>query len=203
MEKRRERKWYQCLHEPLELAVTTESPYPKKAFFLFITMARSLLVGGRLLSAGLALSMAGTLALTGCTATKEAAQQTGETMGQAAKEGAGAVGDAAKTAATATGNAALSTAVTPVVDLLKKSEGEVKAGNIAAAVAGMGGFKALWNVAAPIVQPIAGDKWPIINTAANLVLSTFAPGTTPTADKAGNALTGLIGPLSALMMANK
>lgn len=166
-------------------------------------MVRSLPVGGRLLSFGLALSMAGTLALTGCTATKEAAQQTGETMGQAAKEGAGAVGDAAKTAATATGNAALSTAVTPVVDLLKKSEGEVKAGNIAAAVAGMGGFKALWNVAAPIVQPIAGDKWPMINTAANLVLSTFAPGTTPTADKAGNALTGLIGPLSALMMANK
>ncbi|MFM7235987.1 MAG: hypothetical protein ACKOYK_04325 [Cyanobium sp.] len=166
-------------------------------------MARSLLVGGRLLSAGLALTFAGTLALTGCTATKEAAQQTGETVGQAAKEGAGAVGDAAKTAATATGNAALSTAVTPVIDLLKKSEGEVKGGNIPAAVASMGGFKALWNTAAPIIQPIAGDKWPVINTAANLVLSTFAPGTTPTADKAGNALTGLIGPLSALLLANK
>ena len=132
--------------------------------------------------------MAGTLALSGCTATKEAAQQTG---------------DAAKTAATATGNAALATATTPVIDLLKKSEGEVKAGNLAAAVASMGGFKALWNAAAPVIQPIAGDKWPVINTAANLVLSTFAPGTTPTADKAGSALTGLIGPLSALLMANK
>lgn len=132
--------------------------------------------------------MAGTLALSGCTATKEAAQQTG---------------DAAKTAATATGNAALATATTPVIDLLKKSEGEVKAGNLAAAVASMGGFKALWDAAAPVIQPIAGDKWPVINTAANLVLSTFAPGTTPTADKAGSALTGLIGPLSALLMANK
>lgn len=151
-------------------------------------MARSLLVGGRLLCAGLALSMAGTLALSGCTATKEAAQQTG---------------DAAKTAATATGNAALATATTPVIDLLKKSEGEVKGGNLAAAVASMGGFKALWDAAAPVIQPIAGDKWPVINTAANLVLSTFAPGTTPTADKAGSALTGLIGPLSALLMANK
>jgi hypothetical protein len=189
---KRERKRYQCLHESLKLAVTIESPYPKKVFFPLNTMARSLLLGGRLLSAGLALSMAGTLALSGCTATKEAAQQTGETMG-----------DAAKTAATATGNAALSTAVTPVVDLLKKSEGEVKAGNVAAAIASMGGFKALWNAAAPVIQPIAGDKWPVINTAANLVLSTFAPGTTPTADKAGSALTGLIGPLSALLMANK
>lgn len=132
--------------------------------------------------------MAGTLALSGCTATKEAAQQTG---------------DAAKTAATATGNAALATATTPVIDLLKKSEGEVKGGNLAAAVASMGGFKALWDAAAPVIQPIAGDKWPVINTAANLVLSTFAPGTTPTADKAGSALTGLIGPLSALLMANK
>ncbi|MEB3304546.1 MAG: hypothetical protein VKK99_08120 [Cyanobacteriota bacterium] len=178
-------------------------------------MARSLPVGGRLLSLGLALSMAGTLALTGCsTSTQEAAKQTGDAVGQAAKdgagavgdaakEGAGAVGDAAKTAATATGKAALAPAVTPVIDLLKKSEGEVKAGNIAAAVAGMGGFKALWTTAAPIIQPLAGDKWPLINTAANLVLSTFAPGTTPTADKAGNALTGLIGPLSALLSAAK
>lgn len=167
-------------------------------------MARSLPVGGRLLSAGLALSMAGTLALTGCsTSTQEAAKQTGETVGQAAKEGAGAVGDAAKNAATATGNAALSTAVTPVIDLLKKSESEVKGGNIAAAVASMGGFKVLWDAAAPVIQPLAGDKWPVINTAANLVLSTFAPGATPAADKAGNAITGLIGPLSALLAATK
>jgi hypothetical protein len=167
-------------------------------------MARSLLVGGRLLSVGLALSMAGTLALNGCsTSTQEAAKQTGESVGQAAKDGVGAVGDAAKTAATATGNAALAPAVTPVIDLLKKSEGEVKGGNLAAAVASMGGFKLLWDTAAPVIQPLAGDKWPMINTAANLVLSTFAPGTTPTADKAGSALTGLIGPLSALLMAAK
>jgi hypothetical protein len=152
-------------------------------------MARSLLVGGRLLSAGLALAIAGSLSLTGCgSSTKEAAQQTGEAMGQAAK-----------TAATATGQAALGPAVAPVMDLLKKSEGEVKAGNIAAAIASMGGFKALWTTAAPIIQPIAGDKWPAINTAANLVLNTFAPGSTPTAANAGSAISGLIGPLSALL----
>lgn len=174
-------------------------------------MARSLLVGGRLLSAGLALAVAGSLSLTGCsTSTKEAAQQTGEAVGQAAKdgagavgdaakEGAGAVGDAAKTAATATGKAALAPAVTPVLDLLKKSEGEVKAGNLAAAIASMGGFKALWATAAPIIQPIAGDKWPAINAAATLALNTFAPGASPNAANAGSAITGLIGPLSALL----
>jgi hypothetical protein len=89
--------------------------------------------------------------------------------------------------------------VTPVLDLLKKSEGEVKAGNMASAIAAMGGFQALWNTASPVIRPIAGDKWPLINTAANLVLSTFAKGSTPTPANAGSALTGLIGPLSALL----
>ena len=138
---------------------------------------------------------ASALALTGCSATKEAA--TG--MGEAAKDAAATTGQAAKDAATATGQAALAPAVTPVLDLLKKSEGEVKAGKLAEAVAAMGGFQGLWNTAAPIIQPLAGDKWPLINTAANLVLSTFAKGATPTAANASSAITGLIGPLSALL----
>lgn len=135
------------------------------------------------------------LAISGCTATKEAA--TG--VGDAAKTAASATGEAAKQAAVSTGQAALAPAVTPVLDLLKKSEGEVKAGKLAEAIAAMGGFQALWNTAAPIIQPIAGDKWPLINTAANLVLSTFAKGSTPTAANATSAITGLIGPLSALL----
>lgn len=135
------------------------------------------------------------LGISGCSATKEAA--TG--VGEAAKTAASATGEAAKTAATATGQAALAPAVTPVLDLLKKSEGEVKAGKLAEAIAAMGGFQALWNTAAPIIQPIAGDKWPLINTAANLVLSTFAKGSTPTAATASSAITGLIGPLTALL----
>jgi hypothetical protein len=63
----------------------------------------------------------------------------------------------------------------------------------------MGGFQALWNTASPVIRPIVGDKWPLINTAANLVLSTFAKGATPTPANASSALTGLIGPLSALL----
>ena len=135
------------------------------------------------------------LALSGCSGTQEVARD----AGQAAKDAATATGDAAKTAATATGNAALSTAVSPVLDLLNKSEGQVKSGNLAGAIASMGGFQLLWKTAAPVIQPIVGDKWPLINTAANLVLSTFAKGSTPTAATAGSAISGLIGPLSALL----
>jgi hypothetical protein len=70
---------------------------------------------------------------------------------------------------------------------------------MAGAIAAMGGFQALWNTASPVIKPIVGDKWPLINTAANLVLSTFAKGSTPTPANASSALTGLIGPLSALL----
>ena len=135
------------------------------------------------------------LSLTGCSGTQEAARQAGDTVSDAAKT----TGDAAKNVATAPGQAALAPAVTPVLDLLKKSEGEVKGGKLAEAVAAMGGFAALWKTASPVIQPLAGDKWPMINTAANLVLSTFAKGATPTQDAAGSAITGLIGPLSALL----
>ena len=137
----------------------------------------------------IAVAAVAALGLTGCSGTQEAAKQAGD-----------AATTAATTAATATGQAALGQAVTPVLDLLKKSEGEVKAGNIASAVAAMGGFQALWNTASPVIKPIAGDKWPLINTAANLVLSTFAKGAPPPPATASSALTGLIGPLSALLM---
>ena len=161
------------------------------------------------------------LALTGCSGTQEAARQAGDTVGDAAKTTVNAAGDAAKTAAdtagdaakttgnavgdaaknvaSATGQAALAPAVTPVLDLLKKSEAEVKGGKVAEAVATMGGFAALWKTAAPVIQPLAGDKWPAIETAANLATSTFAKGANPTGDAAGSALTGLIGPLSGLL----
>ena len=174
-------------------------------------MTRSLQVSGRLLPAGLAFALAAGLGLTGCSpSTKEAVQQTGEAVGQAtkegagavgqaAKEGAGAMGEAAKTAATTAGQAALAPAVGPVLDLLKKGEAEVKAGNLAAAVTTMGGFQSLWEKAGPVIQPLAGDKWPAIDTAAKALISTFAGGAKPDAAAAGSAITGLMGPLSALM----
>ena len=138
----------------------------------------------RLLSLGLTLAAAGTLTLTGCSATKEAA--TG-------------VGEAAKEAATATGQAALAPAVGPVLDLLKKGEADLKGGNLAGAVAAMGGFQALWEKAAPVIQPLAGDKWPAVETAAKTVISTFGSGAKPDAAAAGSAITGLMGPLSGLI----
>ena len=163
-------------------------------------MTRALQVGGRLLPAGLALALAAGLGLTGCSpSTKEAVQQTGEAVGQATKEGAGAMGEAAKNAATTAGQAALAPAVGPVLDLLKKGEAEVKAGNLAAAITTMGGFQSLWEKAGPVIQPLAGDKWPAIDTAAKAAISTFAGGAKPDATAAGSAITGLMGPLSALM----
>jgi hypothetical protein len=146
----------------------------------------------RLLTGGVALAAATGLTLTGCSSQKEATRQTTEQMGDTAKE-------AAKEAVTASGQAALAPALNPVLDLLRKGEGEVKGGNVAGAVATMGGFKSLWMTASPVIQPLAGDKWPMINTAANLVLSTFDKGATPDAATAGSAITGLIGPLSALL----
>ena len=141
-----------------------------------------------LMRAGLAITAAAALALSGCNQAE-----------QSVKDAATGVGDAAKTAASDAAQTALAPAVNPVLDLLKKGEGEVKGGNLAGAVATMGGFKAIWDKAAPVIRPLAGDKWPAIETAANLLMSTFGAGATPDATAAGSAISGLIGPLSGLL----
>ena len=156
--------------------------------------------------AGLALATAGALTLTACSqAPSDTANQAGEALkdgaaatGEAIKDGAAATGDAAKQAATATGQAALAPAVNPVLDLLTKSQGDLKAGNLGAAVLAMGGFQSLWEKASPVIQPLAGDKWGAIDMAAKAVISTFGAGAKPDAAAAGSAISGLLGPLSAL-----
>jgi hypothetical protein len=136
-----------------------------------------------------AFAAAGSLALAGCSPSeREAAQKTGESMG-----------DAARDAATTTGRVALAPAVNPVLDLLRKAESQVNQGNVAAAITTMGGFSALWATAAPVIQPLAGDKWPMIDNAAKLALNTFEKGATPDAAAAGSAITGLMGPLNSLV----
>ena len=137
---------------------------------------------------GLALAATAALSLTACSqAPTDTAKQAAEQAGQAAKQ-----------AATATGQAALAPAINPVIDLLNKSQGDLKAGNLGAAVTAMGGFQALWEKAAPVIQPLAGDKWGAIDTAAKAVISAFGGGAKPDAAAAGSAITGLLGPLSAL-----
>jgi hypothetical protein len=49
-----------------------------------------------------------------------------------------------------------------------------------------------------VIQPLAGDKWAAIDTAAKTAISTFGAGAKPDAAAAGSAITGLLGPLSAL-----
>lgn len=147
-----------------------------------------------------AFAAAGSLFLAGCSPSgREAAKKTGESMGDAARDAASATGEAGKEAASATGRVALAPAVNPVLDLLRKGESQVQEGNLAAAITTMGGFSALWATAAPAIQPLAGDKWPMIDKAAQLVLKTFDKGATPDATAAGSAISGLIGPLSSLM----
>ncbi|MCP9886842.1 hypothetical protein KBY96_02690 [Cyanobium sp. ATX 6A2] len=131
---------------------------------------------GRLITAGLALTVAGGLTLSGC------AQ-----MGQRVDD-----------AATTTTQAALTPTVNPVLDLLRQGQSQAEAGNLTGAVASMSGFQTLWSNAAPIIRPVAGDKWPAIEAAANTVLETFG-AEKPTLDEAGSAIGGLLGPLSALV----
>lgn len=127
------------------------------------------------ISGGLAVALAGGLVLTGC---DQATQSV-------------------KDAATGAAQSALGPAVAPVLDLLKQGQSKVAAGDLAGATASMGGFQALWNKAAPVIQPLAGDKWAGIETAAQNLTSTFSKGT-PSAAAAGAAISGLMGPLSAL-----
>jgi hypothetical protein len=149
----------------------------RQATLCFVRIATSSLGFTRLFSAGLALAVAGGLSLSGCNQVSETVQN----------------------AATSTGQAALAPAVNPVLDLLRQGKRDVKAGNMSTAIATMGGFQAIWDQAAPVIRPLAGDKWSTIETAANLVLKTFASGASPDANAASSAISGLMGPLSALI----
>ena len=132
-----------------------------------------------LLAGGIALTLAGGLSLTGC-----------DQVTQSAK-------DAATSAATGAAQTALGPAVTPVLDLLKQSQSKVASGDLAGAATSMGGFQAIWEKAAPVVKPLAGDKWAAIESAAQGLSGTFSKGT-PSAADANAAISGLLGPLSAL-----
>lgn len=132
-----------------------------------------------LLGSGLVLVLAGSLTLTGC---------------DQASQG---VKDAATSAATGAAQSALGPAVAPVLDLLKQGQSKVAAGDLAGAAASMGGFQAVWDKAAPVIKPLAGDKWASLESAAQNLSSTFRQGT-PSAADANAAISGLMGPLSAL-----
>ena len=105
----------------------------------------------------------------------------------------------AKTAADLTGNEQLKSVLTPVVTLLNATKKEVVADNIPAATSGMATFKGLWDTAAPVVKLAAGDNYGVIDKGVKLVINTFGGSTAPTKDNALTALTGLIGPLTALL----
>lgn len=116
-----------------------------------------------------------------------------------ARDAARTVVQVAKTAADATGNEQLKSVLTPVLNVLNATEKEVKADNITAATSTISKFKGLWDTAAPVVKLAAGDNYPLIDKGVTLVLKTFGADTAPSKDNALTALTGLIGPLKALL----
>ncbi|EDY38973.1 hypothetical protein CPCC7001_1852 [Cyanobium sp. PCC 7001] len=89
-------------------------------------------------------------------------------------------------------------AVNPVLDLLKQGESQINGGNLQAALNTLGGFPALWQKASPVIQPLAGDKWPAIDNAAQRLIK-MVDGSDPTKAEASSAVSGLMGPLSALV----
>jgi len=116
-----------------------------------------------------------------------------------AKGAARTVVQVAKSAADVTGNEQLKNVLTPVLNVLNDTEKEVKADNIPAATSTISKFKGLWDTAAPVVKLAAGDSYGLIDKGVNLLVKTFGGDTAPTKDNALTALTGLIGPLKALL----
>ena len=139
----------------------------------------------RLLSASMALVAATTaLGLSGCSS------------GQNVVNG---VAESAKIAAQNASRAALAPALAPLLELLQQADAQLKAGNWTTAAASMAGFQPLWAKAAPLIQPLAGDSWSAIETAANAVIGSFAAGAKADAAAAGSAISGLIAALQALL----
>lgn len=140
-----------------------------------------------LLRSGLLVLVSASLLLGGCSQIRDTA-----------RKAAGDVGDAATTAATGAAQQALGPALAPVIELLRQGSQDLKVGNLSAAVTAMGGFAAVWDKAAPVIRPLAGDRWPALESAANTVSTTLAPGATPDAAAARTAITALMAALQAL-----
>jgi hypothetical protein len=116
-----------------------------------------------------------------------------------AKDAARTVVQVAKTAADVTGNESLKSVLEPVIKVLNTGETQVKAGNVSAASKTLQAFQGLWDTARPVVKLAAGPNYGLIDKAVKVVVATFGGDTEPTKDNALTALTGLIGPLKALL----
>jgi hypothetical protein len=114
------------------------------------------------------------------------------------KQAGGGMGDAAKQAAGDAARTAVTPALAPLMDILKKGESQIKAGDLQGAMATMGGFEGVFKKVGPLIQPLAGDKWPAIEAAAQQVISTFGGATPPTAESGSGAITNLMGLLKGL-----
>ncbi len=159
----------------------------------------------RLSRLAIAFTAAGSLALAGCSAAQQATNSLGgaaNTAGSGPADGVqpavSSLGGAAKQLAIAAGQAALAPALNPLLEMLARGQADLQAGQLGAAVTAMGGFQGLWEKTSPVIQPLAGEKWAAIDSAAKTVISTFGSGAKPDAATAAAAISGLLGPLQAL-----
>jgi len=119
--------------------------------------------------------------------------------GNTARDLARTAANVANTAANVTGNESLKAVLSPVIKVLNATESQVKADNVAAATNTMKTFQGLWDKAQPVVKLAAGSNYGIIDKGVKLITTVFGGETAPTKDSALSAVTGLIGPLKALL----
>ncbi len=162
-------------------------------------------IKNNVVAAVLLVALTGTLASCGggdkvVEATKDAAGKTvdaGKGAMDATKDAAGKTVDATKGAVDASGKAltgtAATAALTPLVAQAKTplvlANGDVKAGKMDKAKANFAKFEGVWKTVGPKIQPLIGDKYPMVE-AGITKLSTAMGGTDTKA--AGGALTDVI-----------
>ena len=90
-------------------------------------------------------------------------------------------------------------AVNPVVDLLKQARSFLNTDNMASVVLVMSSFQGTWENASAVIEPFAGEQWPLIEAAANRVITIFDGGSIPQESTARPAIEGLIDQLESLV----
>ena len=94
---------------------------------------------------------------------------------------------------------ALEPAVDPVIDVLKQARSFINTGNMASTILILGNFPTLWENATAVIEPLAGDRWPPIEAAAERLITVFDGSSIPDESTARPAVEGLMTQLESLM----
>lgn len=95
---------------------------------------------------------------------------------------------------------ALTPAVDPVIDVLKQARSFVNTDNMASTMLILSNFPTLWGEATAVIEPLAGERWPPIEAAANRLITIFDGSSIPEAATARPAIEDLMEKLQSLMI---